>query len=289
MRTERSPKIAVVIGGIGVRAAAFIPLFELLDEAQIEPDLVIGSSGGAFIAAMHGAGYSSEAMCGIINGIEGTKIYSKVDYHTLIGFAHPKLAPPGIGSAMKKSRLQQELYQRVFGDRRLEEIRPTTLLQSTDCLIGEGVLLDSGPLAEAVYAASAFAPDFPPIKFDGRWLCDGSYISPVPIMEAVKREADVVIAMFYQEEPKPVPSDLLESNFNILAAFFSRLVKDQTMMSIEMHHHEIILMPIRFGEYIGPWDTSAYSKIIEAGRKTVSQKKEEILEVIAGAGGNDRR
>ncbi|MBK8316477.1 MAG: patatin-like phospholipase family protein [Acidobacteria bacterium] len=42
----------MVIGGIGVRAAAFIPLFEFLDEAQIEPDLVIGSSGGAFVAAM---------------------------------------------------------------------------------------------------------------------------------------------------------------------------------------------------------------------------------------------
>src|SRR5262249_26169413 len=154
------------------------------------------------------------------------------------GFAHQKLAKPGIGSALKKPDRQQHLFRRIFGARRLEELRPTTLLQSTDCIVGEGVALSSGPLAEAGVAAGASAPGFPLIHFEGRWLVDGAYMSPVPILEAVKRQADVIIALFHQEEPKPHPEDLLESNYNILAAYFSRLIKDQIMLAIELHHHE---------------------------------------------------
>lgn len=277
------PKLAVVIGAIGVRAIAAIPLFELLDEARIEADLLIGSSGGALMAAMRGADYSPAEMRKLVEGMRREKLYSQVDYRTLLGFAHPKLAKPGIGSALKKSDRQHELYRRIFGERRLEDLRPTTLLQSADCIVGEGVMLGAGPLADAVYAASAMAPDFPPIQFDGRWLVDGAYISPVPILEAVKQQADVIIALFYDEEPKPHPEDLLESNFNILAAYFSRLIKDQTILSIELHHHEIILVPIRFDRYVGPWELGAIPEILQAGDKAVARKRDEILDVVANS------
>ena len=275
------PKLAVVVGAIGLRAIAAIPLFEFLDEARIASHLLIGSSGGAMMAAMRGAGYSPAEMRKVVEGMRREKLYSQIDYRTLLGFAHPKLAKPGIGSALKKSDRQHQLYRRVFGERRLEDLRPTTLLQATDCLTGEGVVLNSGLLSEAVYASSAMAPEFPPIQFEDRWLVDGAYISPVPILESVKRQADVIIALFFQEEPKPHPKDLLESNFNILAAYFSRLVKDQTLISIELHHHEIILAPIKFDEYIGPWETGAIPAILRAGEKAVERKKEEILNAIS--------
>jgi NTE family protein len=206
----------------------------------------------------------------------------------LVGFAHPKLAKPGIGSALKRPQKQQALYRRIFGTRRLEELMPRTLVQTADCIAGEGVLLGAGPVAEAVYAASAMAPDYPPVQIDGRWLVDGAYISPVPILAAVNRQADVIIAMYHQEEPKPEPRDLLEANFNILAAYFGRLTKDQTMLSIELHHHEIILVPINFDEYVGPWDTKALPKVLQAGRSAVERKKREILDAVSNFTGGVR-
>jgi NTE family protein len=288
MRTETHaktsiprPKVAVVIGSIGVRAAAAIPLFEFLDESGVETDLLVGSSSGAIFTAMRGAGITTAQMREFAGQMHGKKIYSQIDYRTLFGFAHPKLAKPGIGSALKKPGQQQRLFQRAFGTRRLEELLPRTVLLSTDCIAGEGVVLDSGPLADAVYASSAMAPYFPPIQFNGRWLADGAYLFPVPILEAVKRQADVIIALFHQEEPKPHPEDLLESNYNILAAYFSRLIKDQIMLAIELHHHEIILAPVQFESYVGPWETAAIPAVIEAGRESVARKKDEILGAIS--------
>src|SRR5262245_45732592 len=136
------PKVAVVIGAIGVRAAAAIPLFEFLDEANVEVDLLIGSSSGAIFTAMRGAGVTTAQMREFVEQMRGEKPYSQLDYRTIFGFAHPKLAKPGIGSALKKPHRQQQLFQRVFGTRRLEELKPTTLLQSADCLAGESVVLN---------------------------------------------------------------------------------------------------------------------------------------------------
>lgn len=282
------PKVAVALGGIGVRAAAAIPLFEFLDEAGVETDLLIGSSGGAVYAAMRGAGITPARMRGFVDEIRRGKLYSRIDYRTLFGFAHPKLAKPGIGYALKKADRIQELYRRIFGSRRLEDLRPTTLLQTVDCIAGEGVVLDSGPLADTVYASSSMAPEFPPIQVNGRWLADGAYMAPVPVLEAVKRQADVIIALYHEEEPKPSPEDLLESNYNILAAYFGRLTRDQVMLAIELHHHEIILAPVRFDSYIGPWETAALPTVIEAGRKSVERIKDEILRVVPGLAARER-
>jgi NTE family protein len=281
-----APKVAVVIGAIGVRAAAAIPLFEFLDEAKIEVDLLIGSSAGALITAMRGAGIPTARMREFVGQTHREKLYSSIDYRTLIGFAHPKLTKPGIDSALKRPQRQRQFYKRIFGSRRLEDLRPKTLLQTTDCIAGEGVVLDSGSLAEVVYAASAMAPEFPPIQVDGRWLVDGAYMSPVPILEAIRRQADVIIALFYEEEPKPQPEDLLEANYNILAAYFSRLVKDQVMLSIELHHHEIILAPIKFDKYVGPWDTGALPAVLQAGQTAVARAQREIIEAISSFTGS---
>lgn len=237
------------------------------------------------MAAMRGAGVEPRRMREHVAQMHKEKLFSQIDYRTLLGFAYPKLATPGIGSALKRPQRLHAFYRRIFGDRRLEELRPRTLLQTADCLSGEGVVLNAGPLTDAVSAASAMAPEFPPFPFEGRWLVDGSYLAPVPIMEAVKQQADVIITLFHEEEPRPHPADLIEANYNILAAYFSRLAKDQTMLAIEMHHHEIILAPIKFDRYIGPWETAALPKVLETGERAVARRKDEILRIVRDVAG----
>lgn len=275
-----APRVAVVIGAIGVRAAGAIALFEMLDEAQVKPDLLIGSSGGAWLAAMRGAGFTTAQMHEAVRAMQQRKFYSQLDFRTLLGLAHPKLARPGIGSALHKPHRQQALARKLFGTRRVEDLHPPTILQSADCVAGEPIELTSGPLADAVYAASALCPYYPPLPLDGRWLVDGAYVAPVPILEAVKRHADVIIAFFHEEEPKAQPADLLEANYNILAAYFSRLLKDQTMLAIELHHHEIMLVPLKLDSYVGPWETAALPQVLAAGQRAVARQRTEILTTI---------
>jgi NTE family protein len=274
------PRIAVVIGAVGVRGVAAIPLFEFLDEEKIEVDLLIATGGGALAAAMRGAGFSTAHMREVAAELQRENPYTQIDYRTLLGFAHPKLSRPGIDHALKRTEELRALYRRIFGDRRLEDFEPATILQTSDCVQGKSVLLSKGPTADAVYAAGALPPEFPPVQIEGQWLLDGSFISPVPIMEAIKRQADIILALFYEETPKPDPADLLEANFNILAAYIARLSRDQMMLSIEMHHHEILMMPLKLDPYVGPWENAAIPRVLEAGREVVSRNAEEILNLV---------
>lgn len=274
------PRIALVIGAVGIRGLAAIPLFEFLDEAGIEVDLLIGTGGGGLTAAMRGAGFSTARMREVAAELQRENPYTAIDYRTLLGFAHPKLARPGIDFALKRTDRVLAVYRRLFGDRRLEDFRPATMLQTSECIYGNSVLLDKGLAADAVYAAGALPPEFPPIQIDGQWLLDGSFISPVPILEAIKRQADIILALFYEEAPKPNPADLLEANFNILAAYISRLSRDQMMLSIELHHHEIQLLPLKLDPYVGPWENGAIPRVLDAGREIVARNADEILTLV---------
>lgn len=280
-------RVAVVIGAVGVRGLAAIPLFEFLDEAAVEIDLIVGTGGGALVAAMRGAGLSTAAMREVAAELQADNPYTSIDYRTLLGLAHPRLARSGIDHALRRPGPVQAVYRRLFGDRRLEDFRPTTVLQASDCVLGVSVALDRGPAAEAVYAASALPPEFPPVQIDGRWVLDGSLATPVPILEAIKRQVDVILALFHDEAPKAHPSDLLEANYNTLAAYFSRLSRDQLLMAVDLHHHEIQLLPVRFDPPVGRWDTVALPRVLDAGRQAVARHAADMLAILRGHADTD--
>lgn len=277
---RRGPRVAVVVGAVGIRGLAAIPLFEFLDESAIEIDVIVGTGGGALAAAMRGAGHSTRAMREVAAQLQADNPYTDFDYRTLLGLAHPRLARPGIDHALKRPHRVQALCRRLFGDRRLEDFRPVTVIHTSDCVEGVSVALDRGLAADAVYAAGALPPEFPPVRIDGRWLLDGSLASPVPILEAIKRQADVILALFHDEVPKARPTDLLEANYNTLAAYLSRLSRDQLLMAVDLHHHEIQLLPVRLDPHVGPWDAAALGTVLQAGQAVVARHASEIRALI---------
>lgn len=277
------PQVAIVLGLIGVRAAAAIPLFEFLDAEQIAVDLLLGTSGGAWLAAMHGAGYSPAQMHEWLAEMDRQKVYSQLDFQTLLGLANTKLARSGVGAALRKVDGLQQLARCIFGTRKLEDLHPKTVLQTSDCVGGGAVPLSEGDVATAVCAASAMTPYFPPQQIDGRWLADGAYVTPVPVLEAVKRHADVIIALYHEEVPKLQPKDLFEANYNLLSAYLSSLIKEQNLLAIDLHHHEIILLPLKLEPYIGPWETAALPALLQAGRQAVERGREEIMAAVRTA------
>jgi NTE family protein len=81
-----------------------------------------------------------------------------------------------------KTDYVRQAFRDVFKDLRLEDLRPTTLLQTTDTLTGQGVVLSRGPVADALCATTALFPLLPPVCIESQWLVDGAYSSSVPVM-----------------------------------------------------------------------------------------------------------
>lgn len=276
----KQPTIAVITGSGGIKTFAAMALFEFLDEANIKPDLLIGCSGGAIMAALRATGYTPAQMYDLIPKLLKRELFSKIDYRVLLGIPRLPFGKFDFSCGIIKPERLRAIYRQLFGDTRLEELMTPTLLQVTDFHTGESFSLDHGLLADAVYASGASYPALPPLQIDGRWLVDGGFSSPVPMLEAIKRNIDVIIALSIETrldaEPKSF-SDMFNYGQSLCA---NQLIKNQMATAISLHHYEIVQVNVRFNRPVEFWDIEAVPFVLETGRKAVEAKKEEILSAI---------
>jgi NTE family protein len=271
------PKIAIVLGTGGIKAMASLALFEFLEEQKIPIDLLVGCSGGALACATIGMGMPPTEIRQL--GLERLQkdLFTKLDYRSLLSLFNLGLGNFNKTSSIIKPDRWRQALNEFFGDKRLEQLRPRTLIQTTDIDTGEGVVLTKGPLADAVYASCAFFPAFPPIKIDGRYLGDGIYSAPVPVVEAIKRGMDVIIALDFKEKVKTEPKGFFSCFYRHIDNTMRALTRSQMFLSIELHHHEIVIVEVNFEHTINPWDVHELPAIIEAGRKAVEDHKSMIV------------
>lgn len=275
--SERSPKVGVVIGGGGLKCLSAVCLFEFLAEAGINIDLMVGCSGGAIMAALYGAGYNSAQMRDAITQSLNKKLFSSLDLRSLAGIAGLPFGRFDKSSGILNSAPIRKMYRRIFGDIKLEDLKPEIILQTTDYQTGDSVVLSKGLVADAVYASGVWFPILAPINIDGKWYIDGSYNSHVPVMEAVKRNMDIIIVMMFEEKLDPDPHGFINCYYNVNNTMTRALDRSQMSMSIDLGSSEIVIINVLFNKVIPIWGVSEVPGVLEAGQKAVDLKKEEIL------------
>jgi NTE family protein len=274
------PRIAVVLGTGGIKAMAGLALFEFFEEQKIPIDLMVGCSGGALACAMIGMGSSPAEVRELGMKRLERSLFTKLSYPSLLGIFSSRLGTfDKTSGILNPHRWHQSLHD-YFGDKKLEQLRPRTLIQTTDVDTGEGVVLTRGLVAEAVYASCAFFPAFPPARIDGRYLGDGIYSAPVPVVEAIKRNMDVIIALDFKEKVRTPPKGFFSCFYHHIDNTMRTLTRSQMFLSIEMHHHEIVIVEVNFDHTINPWDVHELPAIVEAGKRAVEDHKSAILSAI---------
>ena len=276
------PKIALVLGTGGIKAMAGLALFDFLDEQKIPVDLMVGCSGGALTCAAIGMGLRPAEIRDMGMQRLQKSLFTKLNYRSLLGIFNSHLGTFDKTSGVLNPREYQNALREFFGDKKLEQLRPRTLLQTTDVDTGEGVVLTRGPVADAVYASCAFFPAFPPIKIDGRYLGDGIYSAPVPVMEAIKRKMDVIIALDFKEKVRAEPKGFFSCFYRHIDNTMRTLTRSQMFLSFSLHHHEIVIVEVDFEHTINPWDVHELPAIVEAGKKAIEAHKTTILSAITG-------
>lgn len=277
---HKAPTIAVVTGSGGIKTFGAVALYEFLDDAGIVPDLLIGCSGGALMTALRATGYTPAEMLDMIPEFIRPELFSKVDYRALLGIPGLPFGRFDLSTAILKPDFFKASHKRLFGDRRLEDLDPRVLIQVTDFQTGEGFVLDRGLLTDAVYASGALYPALPLLYLDGRWLVDGAFSSPCPVMEAVRRNIDIIIALTIETRLDAEPATFLDL-FNYSQSMCTNLLmKNQMATAINLHHYEIIQLNLRFDRPVEFWQLDAIPLVLETGRRVVAEKKDHILSAI---------
>lgn len=275
------PKIGVVLSSGGIKPLAAIPLFDFLDEARVPIDLLVGCSGGSIMSALRGSGFDSEQALDFFRRLERDKVLNPVNFRSLLGLVGLPLGRFNMQSGLIRPKRIKQALQDTFGDRRIEDLYPKTLLQATDVETGQGVIMDKGPLAQAVYASCALFPVFPPIQFNGRRLADGYYTSPLPVVEAVKHGMDIIIAVIFADPINLAANSYMACLSNYYTIQGDACTRFQMALSIDLHHQEIIIIKVPFTRAINIWDSHEIPTIIDTGRRAIERSKEEILSAIA--------
>lgn len=183
------PKVGIALGSGGSRGFAHIGVLKVLKAANIPIDYIAGSSIGALIGSLYGAGQEVEDM------EKFAKLFKRKYY---IDFTVPKMGFV-IGNRLK------ELIEILSKGKRIEELSPPVAIIATDLLKGERVVFKEGPVASAVRASVSIPGIFVPEKWNGRLLVDGGVIDRVPVSIVKEMGADITIAVdvsFFQKDPE---------------------------------------------------------------------------------------
>ena len=238
-------KIGLVLGGGAARGFAHVGVIQILEEAGIRPNLVVGTSAGSLVAAFYASGKTGRQLQQVAETMEEAAF---ADW-TLPIFSRGMLR----GEALAR-------YVGVQVNGRLIENMPLPLgIVATDLNSGLGVLFQRGDTATAVRASSAVPALFQPVKIGGREYVDGGLVSPVPVRYARQMGAEFVIAVDISSAPE---GNAATDTLDILMQTFS--IMSKSINTFELKDADMVVRPLLAG--VGSSNFSARRQAIDAGR-----------------------
>lgn len=262
--SQRAPRIALVLGSGGVRSAAAIGIAEVLNDATLQPGLVVGCSSGALFGALVALRVPPPRALEMAVQLWSQDLTTRRRWRAYFELLMPRLAGFGAGFGLRDSRLIGQRIEQAFGGHAIESLPTALRVVATDAASGARVVLSSGSLVDALRASIAVPFIFPAVEVGGRRLIDGVISDPLPASAA--SEADVVITLGFEGEmPRTVdrPSRLIGQ---VSTALMNNLMQARLDAARALGQ---VLIPIHLplDRRIGLWETAAIPHLYRLGRQ----------------------
>jgi len=214
-----APRIGLALSGGGARGLAHVGVLKVLEELRVPIHCVTGTSMGAIVGGTFAAGRPPAELEKIVLAADWKEVFRdqpprdeiavrrKIDdYKTLFkpefGVKDGGLAlPKGVIAGVSIESFFRVLATPAFGISDFRKLPIPFLAMATDIETGESVVLDHGAIAQAMRASMSVPGAIAPVEIDGRLLVDGGIANNLPIDEARKLCADVVIAVNISTPP----------------------------------------------------------------------------------------
>lgn len=280
-RRRAPPRLALVLGSGGVRAVAALGVVQVLEEAGIRPDLIVGCSAGAVFGALAAAGHSAAESLHLAQTLWSREITSQRRRRAWLEMAlGPLVAAQGerfaSQFALRDDRLIMERLRAAFGQQQLQDLPTPLRVNTTDAATGQSVVLSQGVLCDALRASVALPFLFAPHRVDGRLLVDGSVCDPLPLGAAA--DADVVLALgFDVPSPRAVTGPTRLAT-RVTAALTNNLM--QARIAAHAGPTRITLLPA-LQRRVGLFDTQAMPYLVEVGRSAALEALPRLERLLA--------
>ena len=238
-------RLGLALGGGGARGFAHVGVLQVLEEAGIKPDLVVGTSAGSLVGALYASGKT---------GAQLQRIAETMEESAITDWALPFLNR----GVLRGEALARYVTAQTQG-RKIEELPIRLGIVATDLNLGEGVLFQRGDTATAVRASSAVPSVFLPVRINNRDYVDGGLVAPVPVRYAREMGAEVVLAVDISTTPE---GSQAESMLQILLQTFN--IMGKSIKTLELKEAQVVVRPNLTG--VSSADFNARLRAIESGR-----------------------
>ncbi len=254
------PRIGLALGGGAARGFAHVGVIQVLEEAGIRPNLVVGTSAGSLVAAIYASGKTGAQLEHIALTMEEGAI---TDWML-----------PIFSSGMLRGDALARYVNAQVASKPIENMPLPLGVVATDLQTGQGILFQRGDTGTAVRASSAVPAVFQPVKIAGHEYVDGGLVSPVPVRFARQMGAELVIAVDISSPPEDIiPVGMMQ----ILLQTFS--IMGKSINSFELKEADVVVRPALAG--VSSADFSARRRAIDAGRKAMLQMLPQLKAAIA--------
>jgi NTE family protein len=238
------PRIGLALGGGAARGFAHIGVIQVLEEAGIRPDLVVGTSAGSLVAALFASGKSGQELAALAQGM---------DEGAITDWSFP-------GRGVIRGEALARYVREQTGMKPIEQMRLPLGIVATDLDNGNAILFQRGDTGVAVRASSAVPAVFQPVRIGAREYVDGGLVSPVPVRFARQMGAELVIAVDISSPPDGAATG---DAMRMLLQTFA--IMGRSINHFELKDADFVLRPKLAG--VGSADFTARTRAIAAGRE----------------------
>ncbi len=187
----RIPRIALVLGGGGLKGFAHIGVLAALEEKGIKPSVLAGTSIGSLICAAQAGGMSIDDMTDHAKALRRRDLFRINRLGMLLERTH---AP-----SIYQAGALREVLASVIRDSTFDDLDTRLLVNTVDLQRGSPIVwglpgLRDVSVLDAVYASCALPGFFPPGDVGGRSCVDGGVVDNLPVGVA-SQGMDAVIAV----------------------------------------------------------------------------------------------
>ena len=157
-------KIGLVLSGGGARGIAHIGVIKALEELNIKPDVLAGTSAGSIVGVLYASGMKPDQIFDVVSHLS---IFKSVK----IAWAW---------SGLLKMEGLQALLTKHIPDNTFESLKIPLTVAATEIRLGEIQYFSSGELAPAVISSCSIPGVFDPVHFNDRLYVDGGLLDNLP-------------------------------------------------------------------------------------------------------------
>ena len=236
--------LGLVLSGGGMRGAAHIGAIKALEEHNLYPTHIAGTSAVAIVGALYAYGYKWEDIL---------KFFKSVQILDIKKYA---LNKPGFIDAEK---FYPEFKNYIINDD-FSFLKKDLSITATNILNGNLEIFDKGELIRPILASAAMPGIFAPVKINDSYYIDGGTLNNFPV-ELLKTTCDKIIGVYVNGFDTIKINNLKHSHNVIERAFKLKSVKDDQE---KFNDCDLVISPKELNNY-GTFDRKHLDDIFKIG------------------------